>query len=85
MIGLRPENITEPRNRPDAVEYLARVELVEPLGVETLIYFSIAGTQVCARIDPFFAPRPGETMPVSLDMGRMHLIETETGRVVPAS
>ena len=84
VLGLRPEHLFEYHD--DAKPGVARVELpvdvVEPMGMETLVHFFIDGTPVCARVDPSTHAAPGEILPLSADLNHMHLIEPETGRVV---
>ncbi|TPL54051.1 sn-glycerol-3-phosphate ABC transporter ATP-binding protein UgpC [Mesorhizobium sp. B2-4-6] len=80
--GLRPEHITEQRERPDTVDIKVPVEVVEPMGMETLLHVLIAGAETTARIDPAATPKPGETVMLSLDMGHMHLLDPESGKVL---
>jgi multiple sugar transport system ATP-binding protein len=85
VFGLRPEHLFEyHENGPAAY---ARVELpvdvVEPMGMETMIHFFIGHDPVCARVDPATHAEPGEILPLTADLSKMHLIEPDTGRVVP--
>ncbi|HEX7389556.1 MAG TPA: sn-glycerol-3-phosphate ABC transporter ATP-binding protein UgpC [Acidiphilium sp.] len=83
IFGLRPENFHLAReNTPDAERLPARVEVVEPLGADTLVYFRVGSTFACARIDPHANVTVGETLPLGLDLSQMHLLDTESGAVV---
>jgi multiple sugar transport system ATP-binding protein len=84
LLGLRPEHITEvrPHMEPHVVPFEAQIEVTEPMGMETLVYFSINGTQVCGRVNPNANAREGAPMRLAADLGNMHLIDDETGRVV---
>jgi multiple sugar transport system ATP-binding protein len=68
--------------KPGVIRLDAAVDVVEPMGMETLIHFFIDGTPVCARVDPATHAAPGEMLPLSADMNNMHLMEPEGGRVV---
>ena len=83
-LGLRPEHLTETRNtaRPGVVAIHANVDVVEPMGMETLVHFFIGGEPVCARIDPETHAAPREILPLAADLNNMHLIDTESGKVV---
>ncbi len=59
----------------------AGIEVVEPMGMETLVYFTIAGTEVCARVSPNAGARVGAVMKLAAKLDNMHLID-ETGRVL---
>ncbi|KQT82759.1 sn-glycerol-3-phosphate ABC transporter ATP-binding protein UgpC [Aurantimonas sp. Leaf443] len=78
--GIRPEAITGKENRPGTVPISARVDLVEPLGATTMVYFDLAGETLCASIDPDLSPKAGEILPLGIDMMRMHLFDRESGR-----
>jgi multiple sugar transport system ATP-binding protein len=54
------------------------------MGMETMVYFNIDGTEICARVSPEAAMAPGERMPLMADMRHMHLIDPESDRVVEA-
>jgi len=84
VLGLRPEHITEPRRSESraACEFTAILDVVEPMGMETIIYFTIDGQEVCARVDPARAAGPGESMRLCADMDHMHLIDPTTGLVL---
>ena len=83
-LGLRPEHITETHEgeRPGVVHMEAPIDVVEPMGIETMLYFSIEGEPVCARVDPATPVRHGVTVTLAADLNQMHLIENDTGRVI---
>ncbi len=83
VLGIRPDDIspvghglgevTEPADLP------LTVTLAEPLGMESLIYTTIAGQEVQAKL---YGPRlvaPGEVMPFRLALERAHLFDAQTG------
>jgi multiple sugar transport system ATP-binding protein len=82
-LGLRPEHLTEPRNRDGEAPIAAQVEVVEPMGMETFLYLRIAGNEAVARIEPVgSAPRPGETLNLAAQMNQMHLLDPRTGAIL---
>src|SRR6202051_1605361 len=84
IFGLRPEHITEPRRneRDKQCECAATLDVVEPMGMETMVYFTVDGQEVCGRVDPDSATGPGEAMGLYADMDRMHLIDPQSGAVL---
>jgi len=82
LLGIRPEHVTERRAEIDGKMIQATVQVVEPLGMDTLVLFEVGGTSVCARIAPAAVRPVGETMPFFLHMDRMHLIDPTTDRVI---
>ncbi len=84
LLGLRPEHLFEYHDnaKPGIARVEAPVDVVEPMGMETMVHFFIDGTPVVARIDPATHAEPGELLPLSADLNHMHLIEPESGRVV---
>ncbi len=84
ILGLRPEHVTEPRrnDRDQACEFTATLDVVEPMGMETMVYFRVDGQEVCGRVDPGSAAGPGEPMRLYADINHMHLIDPQTGAVL---
>jgi multiple sugar transport system ATP-binding protein len=84
IFGLRPEHITEPRrnDRDLQCEFAAALDVVEPMGMETMVYFTVDGQEVCGRVDPESAVGPGQPMRLYADMNRMHLIDPQSGAVL---
>ena len=81
LLGIRPEHLTEPRERP-AAPLTVMVDVVEPMGMETLVHFFMAGQAAVARVDPQTQAAPGQPLPLAADMAHMHLIDPQTGAVV---
>ena len=50
--------------------------------METLVHFFIDGEPLCARINPDTHAAPREILPLAADLNNMHLIDTESGKVV---
>ena len=55
------------------------VDVVEPMGMETLVHFFVAGTAAVARVTPDAPARPGERLALHADMNNMHLVEPDGG------
>src|SRR5438874_2373915 len=70
IIGIRPEHLT----RGDAIR--AHVDMVEPIGHESIVYASAGVEKFVAIFDPHEAPKVGET--VGLDAASAHLFDAAT-------
>jgi multiple sugar transport system ATP-binding protein len=84
IFGLRPEHITEARGEPipGASPFDARLDVVEPMGMETMVYFIVDGVEVCGRVNPAAARNVGESMRLVADLNQMHLIDPRTELVI---
>jgi multiple sugar transport system ATP-binding protein len=82
--GLRPEHITETRERDGGAgqEFSVPLDVVEPMGMETMVFFRINGTEICGRVEPTAAKKAGETMPLRANLEHMHLIDPATNLVL---
>ena len=84
-IGLRPEHLAI-RTSGEGIEsgrsFPFPVEVVEPLGAETLVFTTISGAEVVARCDPALHPRPGDRLTAVVDTAQLHLIDPASGRVL---
>jgi multiple sugar transport system ATP-binding protein len=84
IFGLRPEHIIEERGdaAPGSAAFEARLDVVEPMGMETMVYFIVDGVEVCGRVNPAAAGRAGESMRLVSDLNQMHLIDPRTKLVI---
>jgi multiple sugar transport system ATP-binding protein len=83
--GFRPEHVKLGADAfAGAVNTTARVEILEPLGAETLALLSIGGAMLTGRFPPQAGVRTGDEVTVSLGAAEMHLFDTETGRALAA-
>ncbi|HEX9465222.1 MAG TPA: sn-glycerol-3-phosphate ABC transporter ATP-binding protein UgpC [Alphaproteobacteria bacterium] len=83
VFGLRPEHITEPRgNGADRQAFPAMLDVVEPMGMETMVYFGVSGTETCGRVDPSRCAGALQTMQLEADLAHMHLIDPRTDAVL---
>jgi multiple sugar transport system ATP-binding protein len=84
VLGIRPEHLFDYHNdnRPGWARMDAPVDVVEPMGMETMVHFFIDGVPICARCEPTTKAEPGEVLPLTVDLNQMHLMEAGSGRVV---
>jgi multiple sugar transport system ATP-binding protein len=86
-VGIRPEHLEEGQaarrrhgeGNAEVVRRMAsvKVEVVEHLGNEQLVYGMLAGKQVLARVDARTAIRPGDEIELYFDMQRIHLFDPD--------
>jgi multiple sugar transport system ATP-binding protein len=84
LLGLRPEHIAEAKAHPEpGVEsFDAMLDVTEPMGMETLIYFVLEGAQVCGRVNPNAGAKDGGPLRLAMDLNNMHLLNEGTGAVI---
>jgi multiple sugar transport system ATP-binding protein len=82
--GLRPEHITELRGGAidTRCEFPVTLDVVEPMGMETMVFFSVQGAEVCARVEPSSVPSPGQSMRLYANLNHMHLIDPDSHLVL---
>jgi len=82
--GLRPEHLTDgkPNGAPQPATIDAAIEVTEPLGMETLVFFRVNGIDVCARVSPDAGAREGVRMRLAASLDHMHLIDDASGCVL---
>ena len=77
-ISPKPRRIPSRESKPfDAV-----LDVTEPMGMETLIYFTLEGAQVCGRVNPNAGARAGGPLRLAVDLNNMHLLNEVTGAVI---
>jgi multiple sugar transport system ATP-binding protein len=84
LLGVRPEHLAEASAHPESgVEaFDAVLDVTEPMGMETLVYFTMDGTQVCGRVNPNAGARDGAPLRLAVDLNNMHLLNEVTGAVI---
>ena len=84
IFGLRPEDIIETRSElpPGNVPFEVELDVVEPMGMETMVYFIVDGVEICGRVNPAAAKNAGETMKLVADLNHMHLIDPATDQII---
>tara|TARA_B100000686_G_scaffold82905_1_gene89641 strand:- start:336 stop:1424 length:1089 start_codon:yes stop_codon:yes gene_type:complete len=81
LLGIRPEHINE-KNNKQAIKCDIKIDLVEPLGMETMVYFSINGVQLCGRVSPDDNLRDGTIIPLYFSKNSFHIIDPLTDKVL---
>jgi len=87
VFGIRPEDVEVAMGDatpPNRVDIPAIVDVVEPLGADTFVFTTASGHPVAARVRPEVRPVPGETLKLRLNLDRMHLFDSASGRAVGA-
>jgi multiple sugar transport system ATP-binding protein len=84
LFGLRPEHILERRQslEPNQYPFDMVLDVTEPMGMETLVYFSINGSEVCGRVNPNAGAQPGKSLSLVADLNHLHLIDNQSGKVL---
>jgi multiple sugar transport system ATP-binding protein len=84
LLGLRPEHITEFRAQtsPNQCPFEHLVDVTEPMGMETLVFLRVNGSDVCARTNPSANAQSGAKLKMLADLDHMHLVDEASGRVL---
>ena len=84
LFGLRPEHIVEerPHREPGHHSFKVMLEVTEPMGMETMVYFFIQGVEVCGRVNPLAGAKDGQSITLVADLTNMHLIDEVSGKVL---
>ncbi len=81
ILGVRPEDIYDSNSidaKPNFSSFEAKLEVVEPMGNEIFLYFSIEGNQFIARIPAREKPEPGFKRKVYFDTEKLHFFDGES-------
>ena len=81
LLGIRPEHISEKKSE-DAIEFDTKIDLVEPLGMETMVYFTINKVQLCGKVSPETNLVSNNTISLNFDKNKFHIIDPQTDKVL---
>jgi multiple sugar transport system ATP-binding protein len=82
VLGVRPENIYHARGPyipSPATTLPARVDVVEPMGNEILVYARAGEADIVARIAPQSIPSPDDTISLAIDLNKLHYFDAASG------
>jgi multiple sugar transport system ATP-binding protein len=80
IAGFRPETMTLAADARSG--FAARAEVVEPLGSDTLVFFSIGAREVVARLPPSTRLASGDSLRLNIDSAQLHLFDAGSERAV---
>jgi multiple sugar transport system ATP-binding protein len=82
MLGIRPEDVDIVSDAPEAgrASLPATIDVVEPLGADTLVFATMVGHQMAIRVRPEIRPRAGSPVRLSFNLARAHLFNADTGK-----
>lgn len=84
LAGIRPEHfsLSPPAEEAGEGTVVVTLGVVEPLGMETLVHFSLAGEPMIARLSPDRRLAPGRQVHLRVEMGMIHLFDMQTHKVI---
>ena len=74
VVGIRPEHIGRVTSAVCAT-IAATVDMVEPIGHESIVYTSAGEEKLVAIFEPRAAPRVGERVALTVDAAKVHLFD----------
>ena len=78
-IGIRPEDILLSSEKSIAGDISIQVEVVEPMGNETLLYFTLQETQMIARGNPNQQYKSGNNYSMQINKDKIYFFDKESG------
>jgi multiple sugar transport system ATP-binding protein len=81
VFGIRPEHLSNEVSA-DHIPITATIEISEPMGSESIVYFKAATGSLIARVPGEHIYHPGEQLTVQLNMEKVHLFDAQTEKVI---
>jgi multiple sugar transport system ATP-binding protein len=81
VLGVRPEDLSEER-RDESPQVQMKVEVLEVLGSDQYLYGKVGSADMIARVDPQYKVAVGDTVPLAVNMRRLHLFDVESEKAV---
>jgi multiple sugar transport system ATP-binding protein len=85
IMGIRPENVHDEAVYLESMSeslVTARVDVVEMLGSETLLYVVIGDMDITAKVNPRSKARVGDVIKLAFDTNKIHLFDKETEKTI---
>lgn len=85
ILGIRPEAIHDElvflEGSPET-KIQAKIDVAELMGAETILYSTVSGQELVARIDSRTDITSGQTVELALDMNKAHFFDKDTEEVI---
>ena len=78
-IGIRPEDVLLSTEKSLAEDISVQIEVVEPMGNETLLYFTLQDIQMIARGNPNQYYKAGSVYSMHINKSKIHFFEKDSG------
>jgi multiple sugar transport system ATP-binding protein len=75
VFGIRPEHLMRAERGLSG-----QIDVIEPTGADTILFATVAGTQVCAVFDERLTARPGDPITLAPRPGAVHVFDPASGR-----
>ena len=79
IIGIRPEDISVEISTDKSIKLESELEVIEPMGNETFIYFQVEKIQFIARVKPLQDLKTGGKVNLYIDPQKVYLFDKDTG------
>lgn len=83
LFGIRPEDIYDKMFAASATTentIKAKVEIVEPMGAEVILYLKIGDNTLIARVTPHTHAKVNQDMEIVLDLSKIQVFDIENGK-----
>ena len=81
ILGVRPEDLSE-QPRDGSPQIRMQVEVLEVLGSDQYLYGKVGRDDMIARVDPQYKVSVDDTVPLAVNMRRLHLFDVESEKAL---
>ncbi|WP_306261194.1 ABC transporter ATP-binding protein [Pararhizobium sp. IMCC21322] len=85
VLGIRPEAFILAKADSTADAFTAKIDFLEPLGSDTLVFLHVGDVEVIARLPPLEHLREGNEITLALDSPKLHLFDADTEQAITKS
>lgn len=79
ILGIRPEDITLEKSTSSTIEVEIKIDVIEPMGNETFIYFDIGKDQFIARVKPDEKLKVNEKIKLFIATDKIYFFDKNSG------
>ena len=80
IVGVRPQNVAVGARSAasDAATVPAQVEVLEPIGHESIVYAKAGSERLVSIVGPHVTARHGDAIGMTIDLAALHLFDAES-------
>ena len=78
-IGIRPEDISVEKISDKSIELERELDVIEPMGNESFIYFEVEKVQFIARVKPIYGLKVSSKIKLYIDLEKVYMFDKDQG------
>jgi len=82
VLKSKENNYNKPEDNLILKKHRVKLEVAEPMGNETILYFRLSNSQFIARVPAIEKPQPGDEIDIYFNLDKLHFFSLDDGKAI---